>query len=174
MELFLQTEVLLALALVAVIAGFLDTLAGGGGLIVIPALLLAQVPPVAAIATNKLQGTFGTFTAALTMVRKKLVTPRLIRRGFILAFAGSVAGAVTIQHIPAAMVKVIVPMVLTAIALYFLVSRDRGDRAATPCMEGEKYDVTVVPAVGFYDGAFGPGAGSFYTCLLYTSPSPRD
>jgi len=53
--------------------------------------------------------------------------------------------------------------VLTAIALYFLVSRDRGDETAAPRMEAQKFDATVVPTVGFYDGAFGPGAGSFYT-----------
>ena len=120
MELFLQTEVLLALALVAVVAGFLDTLAGGGGLIVIPALLLAQVPPVAAIATNKLQGTFGTLTAALTMVRKKLVSPRAVRRGFILAFVGSVAGA-------------LVPTFDTVVWAFLIVKRIFGGVFGTDC-----------------------------------------
>ena len=100
MELFPQPEALLALALAAVIAGFIDTLAGGGGLIIIPALLLAQVPPVQAIATNKLQGAGGTFTAAAAMVRARLVAPRAARAGFGMAFAGAALGACLLYTSP--------------------------------------------------------------------------
>ncbi len=163
MEQFLQPEVLLMLAGVAMIAGFVDSLAGGGGLIVIPALLLAQVPPVQAIATNKLQGSFGTLTSATTMIRRGMVSMDDIRRPFVLALTGAVLGAIAIQGMPSGLVDIVIPVVLTAIALYFMFSKAPSHKDRPPQTSKAAYDHFVVPAIGFYDGAFGPGAGSFYT-----------
>ena len=163
METFLQLDILLLLATVAVIAGFVDTLAGGGGLIVIPALMLAQVPPVYAIATNKLQGSFGTLTAATTMIRKNLVSVSESRTPFVMALTGSVFGAVAIQVINTEVVDAVIPVVLIAIALYFLIAKNPGTTDSAPKIEKSAYETRVVTAIGFYDGAFGPGAGSFYT-----------
>lgn len=159
------------LIIVAFVAGFLDTLAGGGGLLVIPALLLAQVPPVQAIATNKLQGSFGTLTSALTMVSRRQVTIQGIKKPFIAALGGAVPGAIAIQYIPAVLVDIVTLVVLLAIALYFLFSGNPGNRAKqstapqqtdSAVITHNTFSYAVAPGIGFYDGAFGPGAGSFY------------
>ena len=114
------------------LAGFLDTLAGGGGLIVIPALMLSGVPAVQAIATNKLQGSFGTGVAAATMLRRGVVNFTEVRAGFCMALAGAAAGAVAIQLIPVGVVNVVTPVVLGGIALYFLFSSGQQDRPRPP------------------------------------------
>jgi uncharacterized membrane protein YfcA len=163
MEYFMQPEVLMLLAGVALVAGFVDTLAGGGGLIVIPALLLAQVPPVYAIATNKLQGCFGTLTSATTMIRRDMVSRGRVRIPFAMAFAGAMLGAFVIQKIPAGIVDKVIPLVLISIALYFICAKSPGEVDTPETMPVRIYNMTVVPLIGFYDGAFGPGAGSFYT-----------
>ncbi len=152
------------LAGVALVAGFLDALAGGGGLLVIPALLLAQVPPVQAIATNKLQGSFGTLTAAVTMIKRKMVNTTDIRKPFFTALIGAIAGAAAIQFIHPGMVNITIPLALLTIALYFLWAPDPGDSDRPGKMKTTVYDHAVIPGIGFYDGAFGPGAGSLY-CL---------
>lgn len=163
MEIFLQPETLLLLVCVAMLAGFVDTLAGGGGLIVIPALLLAQVPPVQAIATNKLQGSFGTLTSAITMIKRGLVSPKTIIKPFCMALVGAMIGATFIQKIPAIWVEAVTPLVLITIAIYFIFSKTPGDTDCPEKLSARIYNLTVVPFIGFYDGAFGPGAGSFYT-----------
>ena len=137
-------------------------MAGGGGLLVIPALLVAQVPPVQAIATNKLQGSFGTLTSALTMIKKKKVTVADIRKPFVFAFIGSICGALVIQYLPNDLVNIIIPIVLGLIAAYFLFYRSKEEGERKPVITNKKYNYSISPAIGFYDGAFGPGAGSFY------------
>ena len=158
----LGVDLYLLLGLVAILAGFLDTLAGGGGLIVIPTLLLSGLSPVQAIATNKLQGSFGTLTSATAMLKNKLINIDEIKKPFIFAVVGSVAGAITIQFIPASIVRIIVPGVLVLIALYFLLAPSI-EKDRDPKVGAQVHDKAIVPAIGFYDGAIGPGAGSFYT-----------
>ena len=144
------------------IAGFLDTLAGGGGLLVIPALLLAQVPPVQAIATNKLQGSFGTLTSAITMISKGQVSLPTIRRPLVMALSGAIVGALAIQYIPQGVVNIVTPVVLFSIAMYFVFSSNPGNQSKPAMIKERTFDYGVSPGIGFYDGAFGPGAGSFY------------
>src|SRR5690606_37990089 len=92
MDLSLAPELLAVLFLVALLAGCVDTLAGGGGLIVLPALILAGLPPLQALGTNKLQGTMGTATASLLMLRHKRVRWPDVRALMITAFAGAAGG----------------------------------------------------------------------------------
>ena len=155
-------QALAILAAVALAAGFLDTLAGGGGLLTLPALLLAGVPPLQALGTNKLQGSFGTGMATWQVIRRRRVRWDDARRPMLWAFLGSVAGSVGVQFVDAEPLRVIIPAVLVIIAAYFaFVPRahhppDRERLAAAP------YEATVVPAIGAYDGAFGPGTGSLF------------
>ena len=95
MELELAT--LLMLGGLALLAGFIDTLAGGGGLLTLPGLLLAGLPPVQALATNKLQGTFGSGMATFTLLRLRRFSPAAVRRPFLWALAGSAVGTVVVQ-----------------------------------------------------------------------------
>jgi uncharacterized protein len=161
-DLILTPETLGLLGLVAAIAGFADALAGGGGLITIPILLLVQLPPIAAVATNKFQGTFGTLTAAITLTRKGQVNLAAIGACLPWAFFGAVLGALCVQWIDPKSLDALIPLILAGIAIYFLFAPKAGDVAAKPRLPAAITCRLVVPAIGFYDGFFGPGAGSFF------------
>ena len=150
-----------ALTLVAAIAGFVDSMAGGGGLIVIPALLFAGVSPLYALGTNKLQSVFGTAIALRNYWRSGLVEWRPNRLTVLLAFAGAVAGALIVQSINTRLLQLIVPLLLVASALYVLLSPRMTDEDAHHRVTSNGY-APIGAAVGFYDGFFGPGAGSFF------------
>src|SRR5687767_7321395 len=88
---------LMVLFIIAVLAGCLDTLAGGGGLIVLPALLLAGIPPLHALGTNKMQGTMGTAMASFMMVKHRRVRWHDVKFLMLSAFIGAGAGSVAVQ-----------------------------------------------------------------------------
>lgn len=147
---------------VALFAGCLDTLAGGGGLIVLPALLLAGVPPLQALGTNKMQGTMGTATASYMMIRHKRVQWREVKPMMFAAFLGAAAGSVAVQFIDTTRLSFIIPAVLVFIAVYFLFS-GRLLNVVTPArISSSAYRYAVVPLIGSYDGLLGPGTGSFF------------
>ena len=154
-----------ALTLVAAIAGFVDSMAGGGGLIVIPALLFAGVSPLYALGTNKLQSVFGTAIALRNYWRSGLVEWRPNRLTVLMAFAGAVAGALIVQSINTKLLQLIVPLLLVASALYVLLSPRMTDEDAHHRVTSNGY-APIGAAIGFYDGFFGPGAGTFYTTTL--------
>ena len=158
----IATETIVLLGVAAFVAGFVDSIAGGGGLITVPALLLGGLAPVEALATNKLQGLFGSGSATLHYASKGHVDLRRQLPSAALAFGGGIAGALLATVIPGDILRLFLPPVLVVIALYFALkpNMDDVDRAerVTPFLFG----VAVVPLVGFYDGVFGPGAGSFY------------
>lgn len=143
-------------------AGFLDALAGGGGLITLPALLAAGLPPVNALATNKLQAVFGVATSSATVLRRGTITFARIRKAAAFSFTGAAAGAWLIQRIDTAVLNAIIPMTLGGIALYFLLVRDAGGVSTAPRITHKAYRRSAVPAIGFYDGAIGPGTGSLF------------
>lgn len=162
MEFAASPEILLLLFGAALLAGFIDTLAGGGGLITVPALLLANVPPVFALGTNKLQSSGGSMMASIMMFRKRLVDFKTIRKGFIASFIGSAIGALAIQQIDMDSLRIIIPVLLVCIALYFLFSPQSHMEPRPPKISEGAYNKTFAPLVGFYDGFLGPGTGSFF------------
>jgi uncharacterized membrane protein YfcA len=163
MDFALSPEILLVLFIAATVAGFVDAIAGGGGLITIPVLLLAQVPPLHALATNKLQGSFGSLTASLMLMRKGLLRFADVRVLFLCSLIGAGIGAAGVQFVKAEALDVIIPVVLVTIALYFLLAPNAGALESRPRVADSTYRRVVVPAIGFYDGMFGPGAGSFFS-----------
>jgi hypothetical protein len=162
----LQVELVAILAGAAFLAGFVDAIAGGGGLITVPALLLAGLPPVAAIATNKLQGTFGVAAAALTFWRAGRIEPALARPLFLAALTGGVLGAGLAHLAPAAFLRLAIPVILVAIALYVLRAPKLGDADAAPRLAIRPFALSFGVGIGLYDGIFGPGAGTFYLLAL--------
>ena len=159
----LSNEVLLLLLLAAFVAGFIDTLAGGGGLITIPALLLAGVAPLEALATNKLQSVFGVLTASLTLLRRRLLIWSEMRGLFLAALIGSALGAASVQFVNPAALDFVIPLVLAGIAVYYLLAPKAGDLETQPRLHEKSFRLLVVPVIGFYDGMFGPGTGSFFS-----------
>ncbi len=152
---------LVALAGVAVAAGFVDAIAGGGGLITVPALATAGLDPLAVLATNKLQSVFGSGSATVAFHRAGYVAPR---RDWPLALGaglGAAAGVAALLLAPPDALRKGLPIMLALAGLYFAFapSPQPGDRAR---LSRRAAAVTFVPLVGFYDGLFGPGAGSFY------------
>ncbi|PTB98547.1 hypothetical protein C9975_10465, partial [Thalassospira xiamenensis] len=120
-------DLLLILFAVAAFAGMVDSIAGGGGLITIPALLWAGITPAQALATNKLQGSFGSLTSSINFIRKGYVDPRDMVLAIVLTFAGSALGTVLVQMLDASIPLKILPALLILIALYFLFSPRVGD-----------------------------------------------
>ncbi|QEO17476.1 TSUP family transporter [Acetobacter vaccinii] len=158
-------ETILFLISTAFVAGGIDALAGGGGLLTIPALMAVGVPPVSALATNKLQSTIGTSSAFLTFLRAGHVDLAQFALPAAGAFVGSVAGATTVQFINPAFLSAFVPVLLIGMGFYFLLAppMSTADRHARLGRWGLTACISVV---GFYDGFFGPGAGSFLTTVL--------
>ncbi len=164
----LSANILLVLFFVALIAGWIDAVAGGGGLITVPALMLAGFSPVTAIATNKLQGTFGTFTAAMYFVRRGMVSINDHFAALMLACLGSVLGGVLLTLVDVTFLNYLVPILLILTGLYFLFFAKNLDDSREPRVSARLFGGSVAPAVGFYDGFFGPGAGSFFATLFVT------
>jgi uncharacterized membrane protein YfcA len=153
---------LVALFAVGAVAALFDAIAGGGGLVTLPALLLAGLDPVAAIATNKLQSSGGSVSATLVFARRGLIGWPLAWAYAAGAFAAAVLGALSVALLPKDVLKALVPVVLIGVALYFVLARRPSEVDARARMAPLAVAATVVPTIGFYDGVFGPGAGSFY------------
>lgn len=134
----LATQTIIMLAFAAFAAGFVDSIAGGGGLITIPALLLAGFPPVAALGTNKLQGIFGTASATIHYAMNGHVDLRRQLPSALLALAGSAVGALLAAFVPGDLLRALLPLLLIAIALYFAAKPnmndvDRSERLSPSC-----------------------------------------
>ncbi|HEY4193556.1 MAG TPA: TSUP family transporter [Mesorhizobium sp.] len=158
----LSAQVILMLALAGFVAGFVDSIAGGGGLITVPALLLAGLPPVASLGTNKLQGLFGSGSATLAYASKGHVDLRRQLPSALMAAGGGALGALAATVLPGDILSAALPVILVAIALYFAIKPNMGDVDRVRRLSPFLFGLLVVPAIGFYDGVFGPGAGSFY------------
>lgn len=147
---------------VAFIAGIVDAIAGGGGLLVLPSLLLAGLDPVAALATNKLQGSFGTGSSVIAYARQRHIDFRASVPMVLTAFTGAVAGVLAVKYAPLSLLAALMPVLLIVMAAYFAMTKKLSNEDAKPRISKRRFTSTVSPAVGFYDGIFGPGAGSFY------------
>lgn len=164
----LDPMILLALAGAGLLAGFVDAVAGGGGLIGIPALLFVGVPPVAALATNKLQGACGTAMAVITYWRRGFINVRALALATVFTLCGSVLGALVVKHLDVSILATLVPVALIAIALYFLVAPNLSDSDKHARLPLARFVPLLGLALGFYDGIFGPGTGSFMTIGFVT------
>lgn len=162
--------VLALLVLAAVAAGFVDAVVGGGGLIQLPALLLGlpNASPVQVLATNKLASICGTSVSSATYYRRVRPDPRTFGPLMLLAFAGAVLGALVASQIPRAAFEPIVLVVLIAVGGYVVLKPDLGSETALRHGRGRHLTTAMLVgfAIGFYDGAMGPGTGSFLVLSL--------
>lgn len=158
----LSFDLVAMLVAAAFAAGFIDSIAGGGGLITVPALLLAGLPPTQALATNKVQGGFGAATAAITYARRGLVDPRKQIGSASIAFVAGLSGALMVTYIPTQALGYILPVLLIGIAIFFALKPGLNDQDRVQRITPTLFAATIVPVIGFYDGLLGPGAGAFY------------
>lgn len=151
-----------------VIAGFIDAIAGGGGIITIPVLLASGMPPHIALATNKLQGTFGSGMASINFIRKGFITWSEVMIGVMYTFIGAALGTYAILLMDASILAKIIPAMLVGIFIYTLLSPKMGENDRHAYLGSHLFFLVFGIGLGFYDGFFGPGTGTFWTIALVT------
>lgn len=161
---------IILLCLVALVAGWVDAVSGGGGLIQVPALLLA-VPasqPATALGTNKVSSVFGTFAAAVTYARREPPDLRTALPMALAAFAGSAAGALVALRLPVEVLRPIVLIALASVWVLIAVRPTWGIREGDSVSRRRRMGTAIVggAGIGFYDGMLGPGTGAFLIVLL--------
>ncbi|WP_459873273.1 TSUP family transporter [Endothiovibrio diazotrophicus] len=159
---WITPELMALLFAAGLAAGWIDAIAGGGGLIGLPVLLAAGLPPLPALATNKLQGSFGAFAATLHYARAGEIELRRAWPEALAALSGSLLGAWLVQGLDTAWLQRLIPLLLAAFALYFLLSPRVGDLDSQRRLGHVPFALLVGGGVGFYDGFFGPGTGSLF------------
>jgi len=145
-----------------IIAGIVDSIAGGGGLVTVPVLLGVGLPPQLALGTNKFQSSFGSFTAATNYVKNKIVPIKDCYSGILLTVMGALTGTWALQQIDTQILKTIIPVLLIIIAVYTLVSPEIGIKDKKAKLPLFFFYLIFGISLGFYDGFFGPGVGSFW------------
>lgn len=153
---------------VGLVAGTVDAIAGGGGLITLPTLLGFGLPAPAALATSKLQGVFGSGAAAWGFTRRGAVDLRECRLGFALSALGAVGGAVALRSVNPQFLGTLIPWLLGAIVVYMIFRPRLGETSRHHRMESAPFYLLFGLGLGFYDGFFGPGVGSFWTIAFVT------
>ena len=155
----IEPTVLAMLAGAAGLAGVVDAIAGGGGLLTMPALLMAGLPPHEALATNKGQSVWGAASALLRFWRSPLLDRSAAPLAFICGFLGAMGGVCLVQVVPPAVLKPLTLVLLVVAAVLAVVIRPRagGQHRRLPLW----VTAAVASVIGAYDGFFGPGTGTF-------------
>lgn len=150
------------------LAGFVDSIAGGGGIITVPVLMASGMPPHIALATNKLQSSFGSFTASLNYIRKGLVSLKDVYMGVVFTFIGASLGTYSILLMDASLLSKIIPFMLVLIFIYTFFTPKLGSEDRQKRLKPNIFYFIFGMSIGFYDGFFGPGTGSFWTIAIVT------
>ncbi|QIQ20863.1 TSUP family transporter [Zophobihabitans entericus] len=168
MDMAIGYELVAILFCVAILAGFIDAIAGGGGLLTLPVLLAVGLPPAQALATNKLQSCGGSFSASLYFVQKRAVSLKEQRLSILLTFLGASAGTLLILFLQADFLRLLLPVLTICVGLYFLLTPTLGEKDKHRRLSETHFAIFCAMLIGFYDGFFGPGAGSFYALAYVT------
>ncbi len=154
--------------LVAFVAGFVDSIAGGGGLLTVPALSFTGIDTAMILGTNKLQGVAGSFSASFKFLKSKQIKMKELLLAFACSFAGGVLGAFIVQSLNTDFLKPLILFMLIAIAIFFLFSPKLLNKETKAKVGSVAFALLFGFSVGFYDGFFGPGAGTFFTlCFMF-------
>ncbi len=167
-ELSLATGLFLLSA--SFLAGFVDSIAGGGGIVQLPALLigLPNSPAAEVLGTNKLSAVFGTTTAAALYRKQIKPDPKVLIGMAIPAFFGSAVGALLASRIPTSSMRPMILVLLIAVAIYTWLKPDLGKLENLRHVPKQRIQIGALAGavIGFYDGIFGPGTGSFLMLIL--------
>lgn len=164
----MPSETIIFLMFITLLAGYVDGIAGGGGLLVVPALLTAGIPPHFTLGTNKLAASIGVFGSAYTFMRKRLFNPLLWKAAALAALIGSTTGAVVAQLFSNINLQLIMPIILIAVAIYMLINNPAKSLTEPNIgFQPKPLSSSIMGSVlGFYDGFLGPGTGSFWVTLV--------
>lgn len=143
-------------------AGLVNSIAGGGGIISLPVLLNLGLPPPLALGTNKFQSSFGSVAASWQYARRGLVALRDCRLGILATLIGALLGAFAVQHVAAPVLGKIIPVLLAAIVVYLVFQPETGLEDRPTRLAPSVFYAVFGLGLGFYDGFFGPGVGSFW------------
>ena len=172
-ELALDPTTWALLCAVALAAGFIDAIAGGGGMLTVPALLTAGLPPHLTLGTNKLVASFGSLTASVTYFRKKLFNPRFWAASIVATAIGALIGTLVVDYLSIEFLNKLLPVVIILVACYSLFgSLSTTEHNELPELDGKTKVKQWLQGLGlgFFDGLAGPGTGTFWTAsnsLLY-------
>ncbi|SOC11185.1 hypothetical protein SAMN05880501_10698 [Ureibacillus xyleni] len=159
----LDISIVMILIVFGFLGAFINSIVGGGGLITLPALLFAGLPPATAIATNKLAATLGNLTSMLTFLRAGKIDFKLIGPIVPLVFIGSMLGAFTVNFISPDLLKPLIFIMLVVVLIYTIMKKDWGsiEKRREMTKKSKAIFLGALIAIGFYDGFLGPGTGSF-------------
>lgn len=150
------------LFITGLVAGFVDSIAGGGGLITMPVLLNVGLPTDMALGTNKLQATFGSGSATWHFARARLIEWPAARIGVLFTLVGALGGTILVRSLPSEFLRGLIPWMLISISVYMIVQPKLGREERRPGMSEESFYGVFGLGLGFYDGFFGPGTGTFW------------
>jgi len=150
------------------LAAFVDSIAGGGGLISLPALVAAGIPPHLALGTNKFASTCASLTSSIKFTRSGKITFRLVRWQIPCTALGAALGVRTVLHVEEAFLNLLIVVLVFAVAIYTVIRKDFGKEDRFEGLTPSKIaaGMAFAFALGFYDGFFGPGTGSFLIFLF--------
>ena len=160
MEFSLEFDTYVILFIAAFLASLIDSIAGGGGLLTTPAMLLVGISQLNTLATNKFQSCFGTFTSTYNYYKNGLLTEPRRFLYFFLSFGGSMVGTFLVSRISNEVLESIIPILLISAAVFFILNR--GPSTSNKSSSLIFIFNVIVILIGFYDGFFGPGTGSFF------------
>lgn len=162
----LDFTIMAAMAVMGFIAAFIDSVVGGGGLISVPTLMWAGLPMLNVLGTNKLASTMGAFAGFLTYLRSGTIDKKIMRIMFPLSFFGSIIGVFVVREIPPDFLRPLVVVMLILIAIYSVLKKNWGsDKKIQVSHKNYLLGLPIIFILGFYDGFFGPGTGSFMLFL---------
>tara|TARA_R110001583_G_scaffold1612_1_gene12658 strand:- start:18245 stop:19024 length:780 start_codon:yes stop_codon:yes gene_type:complete len=150
---------------VGLLAGFIDAIVGGGGMLTVPALLSLGLPPHLTLGTNKLSACFASGTAAYTFFKKQLFTPDFWKESIYSTFLGALIGTIFINFVSTDWLEKILPLIILVVAIYSLFSRLKEEQGNVLPVKNNQLKVKQRVQgliLGFYDGSSGPGTGAFW------------
>ncbi|RQW62655.1 TSUP family transporter [Vibrio viridaestus] len=155
--------IVLFLLVIAIFAGVVDAIAGGGGLITVPSLMLVGLPPMTVLGTNRLQAVIGELTTSLVYLKSKELPIKGLFIGVIATSVGAILGAYAVSILDKTMLEQLLPFLMVAVTLYSILSkRLKSDQASHPKLQPHSFMITFGLVIGFYNGFFGPGTGSLW------------
>lgn len=161
----LDLTIMAAMAGMGFIAAFIDSVVGGGGLISVPTLMWAGLPLLNVLGTNKVASCMGACAGFLTYLRSGTIDKKIMRVMFPLSFVGSIIGVFVVREIPPDFLRPLVVVMLIVIAIYSVAKKNWDADKISASRKNYLLGVVLIFVLGFYDGFFGPGTGSFMLFL---------